>query len=90
VEHVAKIAFSLLPVLGFLFALKLMDGYKLILYPKIGKARLYNLAEDPKEMNDLAGDPASRPVMKRLFARLLELQEPTGDTLDLKAAFPEL
>lgn len=29
-EHVAKIAFSLLPVLGFLFALKLMDGYKLI------------------------------------------------------------
>ena len=29
-EHVAKIAFSLLPVVGFLAALKLMDGYKLI------------------------------------------------------------
>lgn len=29
-EHVAKIAFSLLPVVGFLVALKLMDGYKLM------------------------------------------------------------
>ena len=29
-EHAAKIAFSLLPVVGFLVALKLMDGYKLI------------------------------------------------------------
>jgi RsiW-degrading membrane proteinase PrsW (M82 family) len=29
-EHVAKIAFSLLLVVGFLVALKLMDGYKLI------------------------------------------------------------
>ena len=29
-EHAAKIVFSLLPVVGFLVALKLMDGYKLI------------------------------------------------------------
>jgi RsiW-degrading membrane proteinase PrsW (M82 family) len=29
-EHAAKIAFSLLPVVGFLIGLKLMDGYKLI------------------------------------------------------------
>jgi RsiW-degrading membrane proteinase PrsW (M82 family) len=29
-EHAAKIMFSLLPVVGFLVALKLMDGYKLI------------------------------------------------------------
>jgi RsiW-degrading membrane proteinase PrsW (M82 family) len=29
-EHAAKIIFSLLPVVGFLIALKLMDGYKLI------------------------------------------------------------
>ena len=29
-QHAAKIAFSLLPVVGFLAALKLMDGYKLI------------------------------------------------------------
>ncbi|MBN2564889.1 MAG: PrsW family intramembrane metalloprotease, partial [Candidatus Eisenbacteria bacterium] len=28
--HVAKILFSLLPVIGLLFALKLMDGYKLV------------------------------------------------------------
>ncbi len=29
-EHAAKIAFSLLPVVGFLVALKLLEGYKLI------------------------------------------------------------
>ena len=66
------------------------DGYKLILYPKIAKARLYNLKEDPNEMKDLAGDPAYRPIMKKLFARLLALQLETGDELDLKAVFPKL
>ncbi|MFH1920913.1 MAG: sulfatase-like hydrolase/transferase [Planctomycetota bacterium] len=67
-----------------------LDGYKLILYPKIGRARLYHLRDDPNEMNDLADDPGSRPVMKRLLARLIELQKETGDELDLKASFPDL
>jgi len=67
-----------------------MGDDKLILYPKIAKTRLYNLAKDPYEMNDLADDPAARPTIKRLFAKLLELQKQTGDTLDLKAAFPDL
>jgi len=66
------------------------NGYKLILYPAIAKARLYNLNDDPREMNDLAGDPASKPIMKRLFARLLELQQETGDQLDLKSVYPQL
>lgn len=66
------------------------DGYKLILYPTIAKARLYNLNDDPHEMNDLADAPASQPIMKRLFARLLELQEETGDTLDIESVYTEL
>jgi len=66
------------------------DGYKLLLYPKISKVRLYHVAEDPDEMNDLAGDPRQRPLMKELFARLLELQKETGDELDLKSAYDEL
>ena len=41
-------------------------------------------------MNDLADDPASGPLKKRLFARLLELQVETGDRLDLKGVYPEL
>jgi len=67
-----------------------VDDFKLILYPKIGKVLLYNLREDPREMHDLAGEPGSKPVVKRLFAKLLELQEETGDSLDLKAAYPQL
>jgi len=66
------------------------DGYKLLLYPKIAKARLYHVQEDPYEMNDLADDPQYKPLIKKLFARLLELQEETGDQLDLKGVFPEL
>lgn len=67
-----------------------MDGYKLILYPRVPVARLYNLVEDPKEMDDLADKPGSTPIMSKLFARLLDLQEEVGDTLDLKAAYPEM
>ena len=60
------------------------DGYKLLLYPAYSKMRLYNLREDPLEMKDLADKPESKPVIKKLLARLLELQKETGDTLDLK------
>lgn len=67
-----------------------MDGYKLILYPSVPVARLYNLVDDPKEMNDLAGKPESKPIMKKLFARLLKLQVEMGDEVDLKAVYPEL
>lgn len=67
-----------------------MDGYKLILYPKIGKVRLYHVARDPLEQNDLAATPDAKPVIRKLFARLLELQKQTADTLDLKSVFTQL
>ena len=66
------------------------DGYKLILYPNGKIARLYHVAEDPEELTDLADSPDSKPIMKRLFAKLLELQKETGDVLDLRAAYPGL
>jgi len=59
------------------------DGYKLILYPAYKKIRLYRLADDPLEMNDLADRPESRPIVKKLLVKLLALQKQTGDTLDL-------
>ena len=43
------------------------DDYKLILYPKIKKALLFDLKSDPEEMNDLAGKPESKKRMKTLF-----------------------
>ena len=66
------------------------DNMKLILYPNIQKARLYNLANDPYEINDLAESPDQAATMKGLFAELLRLQQETGDELDLKASFKNL
>ena len=66
------------------------DGYKLILYPKIARTKLFNLSVDPNEMSDLAARNESKPIMQRLFAKLLELQGPMGDELDLRTVYPEL
>jgi hypothetical protein len=63
----------------------------LLLYPACKKALLFNLANDPDEMNDLLAADAFAPAMARkLFATLLELQKPTGDTLDIRSVYPEL
>jgi choline-sulfatase len=65
------------------------EGWKLILYPKSKVARLYHLAEDPSELKDLANNREHQGTKQRLFGRLLALQKELGDTLDLKAAFPD-
>jgi len=64
--------------------------HKLILYPAISKAILYNIKNDPQELHDLASQKQHQATVSKLFARLQELQKETGDTLDLKAAFPNL
>ncbi len=66
------------------------DGWKLILYPKAQVARLYNLANDPAEMRDLAADPAHAQRVRALFQRLSALQKDLADPLDLSTAFPKL
>ncbi len=66
------------------------DGYKLILYPTIGRVRLFHVQSDPAETIDLADDPKHQSSVKRLFASLLKLQQEMGDSLDLQAAFPDL
>lgn len=67
-----------------------VGNWKLILYPKISKARLYNIKRDPFEMKDLAGDESKTKLINRLYKRLLKLQKEQADTLDLKSAFPKL
>ncbi|MEM7784665.1 MAG: sulfatase/phosphatase domain-containing protein [Planctomycetota bacterium] len=65
----------------------IQDNMKLILYPEAKKIRLYNLENDPLEMNDLAQDPKFKQVIQDLFNELLELQKETEDVLDLKEIF---
>ena len=67
-----------------------VGDWKLIVYPKAKVVRLFNLADDPQEMHDLAADADQKERISDLFARLLKLQEQMDDSLDLRAAFPEL
>ena len=63
----------------------LHDDYKLIVYPKIGVTRLYNLRSDPDEMIDLASNSTHASRRRDLFARLKQVQGQLGDPLDLGA-----
>ena len=66
------------------------NGHKLLLYPEAGVKRLFDLNADPLEINDLADEPESEPIMRELFAVLRDLQQDLNDPLDLAEAFPDL
>lgn len=58
--------------------------YKLIVYPKINKVRLYNLKDDPQEMRDLAGKPEYEEQVTALSEELRALQREMDDKLALQ------
>ncbi len=58
--------------------------HKLIVYPKINRIQLFDLAEDPWEMHDRVDDPALAGVKRDLWVRLKGLQQELGDPLELK------
>ncbi len=68
----------------------IQGDHKLLLYPAYKKVLLFDLKNDPDEMKDLSESPEHKPKIKKLFRKLLELQKETGDTLDLKAVYPDL
>jgi arylsulfatase A-like enzyme len=60
------------------------DGYKLLVYPKVPTMKLFDLNEDPEEVNNLAADPAQADRIKTLFADLQAMQDKMGDELKLQ------
>lgn len=64
------------------------EGFKLIVYPKIGKTLLFDLEKDPEEITDLSDSHCAKE--KELFQVLLKQQDVMGDPLDLRSAFPKL
>ncbi|MCF7567865.1 sulfatase-like hydrolase/transferase [Sabulilitoribacter arenilitoris] len=66
------------------------DNYKLILYPKAKQMLLYNLNEDPLELNDLAKDAENLDKIKSLFIDLIQLQKEKGDALDLESIYKNI
>ena len=63
------------------------DGFKLLVYPKIEKMLLFDMENDPNEMNDLSDNPEYTEKVKTLFSDLLELQKAMGDKLYLQQIY---
>jgi len=59
------------------------DKYKMIIYPVGDVVLLYNIKNDPEEMNDLAGNMKYKKIMDKLFSKFKELQKEVGDPLDV-------
>ena len=66
------------------------DGFKLLVYPKIEKVLLFDLENDPHEINDLAQDAQYQDRVNSLFNDLLALQKEMQDPLDLEPLAPNL
>lgn len=65
------------------------DRWKLIVYPRINKTQLFDLAADPAEMHDLAADPAHAGDIERMTKLLVASQQKCGDTLPLRSEKPD-
>lgn len=63
------------------------DGFKLIAYPRAKKLRLFDMKNDPLEMNDLSEDKAFKSIKNRLWQELLSLQKKMNDPLNLETYF---
>lgn len=59
------------------------NDYKLIVYPEVPLLRLFNLAADPDEVQDLAGQAAYQDLEQRLLSRLRAEQRQLEDPLAL-------
>jgi len=59
--------------------------WKLIRYPERDFTQLFNLENDPFELNNLAGDTAYYSIQNQLLKELMEWQKIAGDTIQLTA-----
>lgn len=57
------------------------NGWKLLHYPSVPVDRLFNLKDDPQEMNDLANNPEYAGKIKELKTALTGLQKQMNDPL---------
>ena len=63
--------------------------WKLIRYPRVDRTQLFDLADDPGETKNLAGEPGQRERVEAMMALLRRQQEAVGDTLPLSVSNPE-
>ena len=78
----------------FLPFLKIMravrdERWKLIRYPQIDHAQLFDLAHDPGELHDLAADPQQAGRVAKMMDLIRSWQKQVGDNLPLSVAKPK-
>jgi len=61
------------------------DNFKLIYYPMIKQTQLFDLKNDPDELNNLAADANYHEQLVMLQNKLIELMEELDDPLDFNA-----
>jgi len=66
------------------------DQYKLIIYPYAKKLLLFDIKNDPLELNDLSEDPIKQELIRDMFNRLENMSVQMGDTLKIRNFFPEM
>jgi arylsulfatase A-like enzyme len=64
------------------------ERWKIIRYPLVDKTQLFDLQNDPHEMNDLAAMPAHAAKVKEMMALLERQQKLYDDTAPLKVQNP--
>jgi arylsulfatase A-like enzyme len=64
------------------------ERYKLIVYPKVGRRQLFDLARDPDEIRDLSADAAHAGRIRRMLAKMRAAQTQFGDSAPLSAGTP--
>ena len=64
------------------------ERYKLIVYPKVNHRQLFDLADDPDELRNLAADPAHGQTLARMEALLEGWRAALADPLPLEASDP--
>ena len=66
------------------------DGrWKLHVYPQINHRLLFDLSNDPHEINDLAGDEKQRPKVEEMLALMEKWRKQLGDPYPLSVDKPE-
>ncbi|WNC68210.1 sulfatase-like hydrolase/transferase [Thalassotalea nanhaiensis] len=61
------------------------DDFKLIYYPMIKQTQLFDLKNDPEELNNLAADPNYHEQLVMLQSKLIDLMKELDDPLDFNA-----
>lgn len=59
------------------------EGFKLIVYPRLEQVLLFDMNNDPEEMNNLSQKTEYKAKVDHLFQELLSLQQELNDTLDI-------